>query len=258
MGRAVIILLTLWCSCIEAEVQDRYHAAKDQALLILTREDSYRAVEYVASLGSPRDVMNVFMLLSRDLYWTHKNLPAAMAIGRAGVQYGITEAARPGTDSELAYELRSDAKALAYDLSSFCWPGWNEPDIEIDDSNLVLAQDLAKTNLRLAEALHKGNLPMSRALWLIGAHHMAVEQHESARRAFVEGTKFAIAAEAKEQELLLRGYVYLSDMLKDPANEQLAREFEFILDGLDRTHEGSFYRDQLETARSVFLEKAPN
>ena len=253
---ATILLAALSLSA-PAQIPDSYVIAKQQSLRILAREDSLRVVEYITTLGSPRDVMGVFVVLSRDLYWENRNIPAAMAIGRAGIQYGITEAARQ-EDQDVAYQLRSEAKDLAYDLSSFCWPGWSEPGIVIDDSELVLAQDLAKVNLRLALALNKGDLPLSRAYWLIGAHHLAVEQHEAARRAFVEGTKFAIAAGAREQELLLRGYVYLSDMLKDPDNAELGKEFDFILKELDTSREGSFYREQLETAHSVFIGKPGN
>lgn len=238
---------------------ERYHVVKDQALTILTREDSFRAIEFIMASGTPLDVMNTFRLITRELYWENRNLPAAMAFGRAGIQYGLShvDAAngrkRSKRDREAAYELASMAKALAYDLSSFSWPGWNEPGIVIDDSQLVLAQDLAKTNLRLAKSLDKGNVPLSRAFWLIGAHHLAVDQHEAARRAFVEGLKYATAAGAKELELLLKGYVYLADMLKDPDNEELSREFTFILGSLETSREGTFYSEQLQTARWVFL-----
>ncbi|MCB1693303.1 MAG: hypothetical protein KDI19_11090 [Pseudomonadales bacterium] len=254
---ALVILLALSFHGF-GQVPARYYAARDQALIILTREDSYRAIEFIEGLGEPREVMGVFMLMSRDLYWENHNLQAALAIGRAGIHYAMSAADRLRGRPDLALELRSEAKSLAYDLSSFCWPGWNEPGIVIDDTALVLAQDLAKVNLRLALSLGKGNIPLSRAYWLIGAHHLAVDHHESARRAFVEGLKYAVAAEAKEQELLMRGYVYLSDMLKDPGNDDLDREFEFVLRDLQGTKEGDFYKQQLETARSVFIHRTGN
>ena len=250
---ALLLVLALCPASLMAQVADRYYAVKDQALRILVNGDSYQAIEFVQGLERPTDAMAVFQLLSRDLYWENRNLPAALAIGRAGVQYGIIEAARRRENDAIALELRSQSEALAYDLSSFCWPGWNEPGILIDDSSLMLAQDLAKTNLRLTMSLQRGDLPKSRAYWLIGAHHLAVDQHESARRAFVESLKYAIAAEAREQELLLRGYIYLSDMLKDEHNTELYREFEFVLRDLEASREGTFFRQQLETAQAVFI-----
>jgi hypothetical protein len=197
--------------------------------------------------------MRVFELVVRDLYWQSKNLNAALLIGRAGIQFGLTEAQRvAGHDQALAYILTTRAKMLAYNLSSFCWPGWQASEIDIPAVYLAQGQDLAKTNMRLARQLRKGDLPMSRAWWLMGAHHLAIGHYERARRAFVEGTRFAIAAQTKESELMLRGYVYLSDMLKHPENERLASEFGFVLAELEKSQEGRFFGEQLETALLVF------
>lgn len=250
--RALILLLGLVIFAeAGAGVPNRFYVAKDRALAILSREDSFRAIEYVMSLDDPMDAMGVFALLARDLYWENRNLQAAMAFGRAGIQYGMAASKR--ANEARAMELMSEVKALAYDLSSFCWPGWNEAGVVIDDGELVLGQDLAKTNMRLARSLNKGNLPMSRAHWLIGAHHIAVEQYEAARRHFVESLRFAIAAEAREQELLIRGYLYLVDLLEATGNEKLEEEFDFILRELENSREGSFYSEQLETAYAVFV-----
>lgn len=239
--RASIALLALaLCVPLAAQVPAHHYVARDRALAILAREDSFRAIEFVMAMNDPRDTMGVFALLTRDLYWENRNLPAAMAIGRAGIQFGIDN------------DMRSEAKALAYDLSSFCWPGWNEPGVMIEESDLIMGQDLAKTNMRLALTLRKGDVPMSRAHWLIGAHHLAIDQVEAARRAFVEALRFAIAAESKEQELLMRGYLYLADMMLDPDNADVEAEFEFTLRELENSREGTFYSEQLETARGVF------
>jgi hypothetical protein len=236
-----------------ADPLKNYEQAKEAAMITMAREDTQRAIEVIVSRPSAEDAMRVFELVVGDLYWQSKNLNAALLIGRAGIQFGLAEAQRAaGHNQALAYVLTSRAKMLAYNLSSFCWPGWQAPGIEIPAVYLAQGQDLAKTNMRLALQLRKGDLPMSRAWWLMGAHHLAIGHYERARRAFVEGTRFAIAAQTRESELMLRGYVYLSDMLKHPDNERLASEFGFVLEELEKSQEGRFFGEQLQTALRVF------
>jgi hypothetical protein len=249
----LLMCLLLCASPAGADPLKDYERAKEAAMVTLAREDTQRAIEFIISRASAEDAMRVFELVVRDLYWQSKNLNATLLIGRAGIQFGLTEARRvAGHDQALAYALSSRAKMLAYNLSSFCWPGWQAEGIDIPAAYLSQGQDLAKTNMRLALQLRKGDLPMSRAWWLMGAHHLSIGQYERARRAFVEGTRFAIAAQTRESELMLRGYVYLSDMLKHPDNERLAREFGFVLVELEKSQEGRFFSEQLETALRVF------
>lgn len=239
-------------------IPPNYLRVKNTALDIIIKSDSFRAIEYICTLGEPEAVMTVFELVTRDLYWEKKDLTAAMAMGRAAIQFGLTSSQKiEGRDRKVAYRVRSQAKSIAYDLASFSWPGWDEAGIEIDAADLIFGQDAAKTNLRLAVSLRKGDLPMSRAFWVLGAHHLAVDKLQGARKAFVEGIKFATAAEAKEFELLLRGYVYLVDMLQKPDNKELPVEFDFIKSELARSQDGRFYSDQLETAYRVFFEQDP-
>lgn len=234
-------------------IPQNYLRAKNTALDIIVQGDSFRAIEYISTLGKPGEVMAVFELVTRDLYWDKRDLTAAMAMGRAAIQFGlITSLELMDGDQQVAFMLRSQSKSMAYDLASFSWPGWDEAGIEISSSDLIFGQDAAKTNLRLAVSLRKGDLPMSRAFWVLGAHHLAVNKLPGARKAFVEGIKFATAAEAKEFELLLRGYVYLVDMLEEPGNRELPVEFDFIKRQLLRSQDGKFYSNQLETAYRVF------
>lgn len=254
---AVIIALMIHVLSSSAVAQQtippNYLRAKNTALDIIVQSDSFRAIEYISTLGEPEEVMAVFELVTRDLYWEKKDLTAAMAMGRAAIQFGlITSLEVMDGDQKVAFMLRSQSKSMAYDLASFSWPGWDEAGIEISSSDLIFGQDAAKTNLRLAVSLRKGDLPMSRAFWVLGAHHLAVNKLPGARKAFVEGIKYATAAEAKEFELLLRGYVYLVDMLEEPGNRELPVEFDFIKRQLFRSQDGKFYSNQLETAYRVF------
>lgn len=232
--------------------------ARNLALTLIVRADSFKAIEYLSTIPDPETAMSVFSLVTRDLYWERKDLTAAMALGRAGVEFGLNTSLRYARDNpDLAYRLRSQAKSIAYDLASFSWPGWEEPGIEIDTSDLVLGQDAAKTNLRLAVTLKKGDLPMSRAYWILGVHHLAADKPEGARKAFVEGIKYATAAEARDFELLLRGYVYLIDIISDPLNSSIRTELEFVLSELDRSRDGRFYGEQLQRSLRIYGGPAP-
>jgi hypothetical protein len=257
LAAVVMASLLFWGSPARAEFDESNHLAKEQALALLAREDTQLAIDLITGNYAAADAMKIFILVSRDLYWQSKNLSAALVMGRAGLQFGLNEARHLGPQEQaLAYELSSQAKVLAYDLSSFCWPGWQEQGITIPSVYLGDGRDLAHINLRLAQQLRKGDLPMSRAWWLLGAHQLAVGQYERARRAFVEGIKYATAAQTRETELLLRGYLYLADILKEPDNERLQLEFDFILDELRNSEEGTFFSKQLVTAHSVFSQSS--
>lgn len=234
---------------------EAYRLSKQEALRRLTTEDSQAVVQYITASGDSIHAVNVFMLVTRDLYWKSKNLTLAIVLGQAGVQFGLTEAQRlTGTNPSRARKLRSSAKTLAYDLSSFCWPGWDEEGITISSVYLSYGQDLARLNLRLAEELEMGNVTKSRAYWLIGAHYLAIKQFERARRSFVEGSKFSAGSDANEAELLMRGYIYLADLLKNQKNKKLRREYESVIDELKQTREGVYFSEQLETAEYVFTQ----
>jgi len=238
-----------------ASMSDVYRHSKQEALRRLTTEDSQAVVQYITASGDANHAINVFMLVTRDLYWKNKNLTLAILLGQAGVQFGLTESQRLAlTDPTGARELRKSAKMLAYGLSSFCWPGWDEEGIVIPTAFLTYGQDLARINLRLANELGMGNVSKSRAYWLIGAHYLAINQFERARRSFVEASKYSAGSDANEAELLMRGYIYLADLLKNPGNKKLQKEYELVIEELKANREGAYFSEQLETAEYVFTQ----
>ncbi|MFT4714516.1 MAG: hypothetical protein ACJAVI_000800 [Candidatus Azotimanducaceae bacterium] len=252
---ACLLLVLVSLPISAAPRSEAFRASKEEALRRLTTEDSQAVVQYITTSGDSVHAVNVFMLVARDLYWKSKNLTLAIVLGQAGVQYGLVEAQRiANTNPSRARELRSSAKTLAYDLSSFCWPGWGEKGINISSVYLSYGQDLARLNLRLANELGMGNVTKSRAYWLIGAHYLAISQYERARRSFVEGSRFSAGSDASEAELLMRGYIYLADLLKNQENKSLRREYESVIEELKQTREGAYFSEQLETAEYIFTQ----
>jgi hypothetical protein len=257
----LVIVLSIGASRLaiaEGQSDTSTELFKERAIEILTQQDSLAAIEYIAEIRQPALVVQVFIATAHTLYWDRKSVSAAIAMGRAGIQYALIEAIR-NEDRNASERFRSVAKGLAYDLSAYAWPGWNEPGVEIMQNDLIHGQDLAKVNLRLARSLRKGDVALSRAHWLVGAHYLPVSEYEAARRSFVDAAKFATAAGDRSLETLNRGYIYLAEYLMDPNNEALVKEFDFILTTLaEGGEEGASYRDQLQKAWQVFVKQAEN
>ena len=124
--------------------------------------------------SAPRDVVGVIGCLAgetdpevgaagyrqavRDAYWEAKDLGAVTSYASAGYAHCLSAAV--AAEEEAAHRLRSEAKALMYDLASFTWPGWGEPGVEVLERDLRIGFDAAITNLRLARDLDKGDLPL--------------------------------------------------------------------------------------------------
>jgi len=222
----------------------------------LAEGDSFVVIEELNQQEDPQAVVTLYDELARHLYWQRKDLPAAIAIARAGIQYGLTMAQGiEAKNVELAAELRSGAKAMAYNLASFAWPGWAEPGIVVGQSDLRFGLDAARTNLRLAQSLHKGDLPVSRAYWMLGAQQLASRQLAPAKNSFDQAAQYAQAAAEQAEALLATGFSRLIDLLASPdetqtktAQTQLA-EVKAVLAKQDN---GQFLIDQLDTALKVF------
>jgi hypothetical protein len=96
--------LLLCVAAGQAATLDDYNRVKEQAFVVMSQADSQKAIDLVISRNTVDDAMKIFMLMARDLYWQHKNLSAALVIGRAGIQLSLIEAQRVrSTDSAQAY-----------------------------------------------------------------------------------------------------------------------------------------------------------
>lgn len=215
--------------------------------------DVVKACEYLTALPDPAAAAKGFHELVRRS-WRAKNVPAMIQYGQAGIQYALQASAKLGdTDAKLAAQLRSQAKAIAYDVSSNLWPGWDEPGITLSPTDLTIGLQLAKTNLRLAKELDRIGDPLGHAWWLVGAHELAARNLPFATAAFVEAEKHYQGDYAE----MTRGYSSLVQQLNTDAAQQIAgrRDFEKIMKTLreSKGSDGKFFASQLETATKVFL-----
>ena len=182
----------------------------------------------------------------RRAYWEDKDLSAAMAIAWAGISRLLALAHKSAP--EQAYELRSQAKVLSYDLASFTWAGWDEPGIVITPPEARAGCAAARANLTMAKELEKGELPRARAHWLLGAHELAAGRPDDARTNFEMAVTLAKAAgsEGASEAKLARAFVVLTDLAASAATEA---ELEAALKELQADPDGAALVDQVKTAR---------
>ncbi len=222
----------------------------DDIWAVYQEQDSFAAVERVCRQEDPAEAMALFAELVRRCYQEKRNLAATLAFGRAGIQHGLALAAAAATLEDAA-DLRGRAKALAYNVGSSAWPGWDEDGIAVSAGDLAVGLDAARTNLRLAHELGRGDLPLSRAHWLLGAHHLARGELEAAGAHFEVAIERAQAAGEIGDELLNRGYLGLTGVLADPDDPGAQRALADVREPLSQLEYGAFFVGQLDSARRV-------
>ncbi|MEX0783949.1 MAG: hypothetical protein WD557_15010 [Dehalococcoidia bacterium] len=210
--------------------------------LIRTRQLS-AAVRRIEADGLHEEVAWRYDEAVRELYWKAKDLPGAISIGRAGIAHCLRrmdEASEPGARDFFG----TRAKAMAFNVASFSWPGWAEQGIVPSDADLAAGMDAAKLNLRLAEELSKPADRVEDARWLLGAHLLAAGDVVGALREFEQS--------GPERRPLYRGYALVAEIAlgRDGADVR----FDDLVARLreDRDDDSSAHADQLATARRVF------
>ena len=156
-----------------------------QALQVLDAEGTYAACRRIERSGTPAEAVQLYHDLIPALYFQRKDVRVMVAIGRAGIHYGLTQAGQlRDMDPDGAEKLAGATKAIAYDLGANLWPGWQEEGIELSPADLATGMEAAKLNLSLAESLKRPPLPMCNARWLLGAHELARGDAAAAEREF--------------------------------------------------------------------------
>lgn len=226
--------------------EEEYGMSRAKAVVLEGRE--HGAFAAVAALAVVKDLAQAAEAYSQSMksaYWEEKDLPLAVAIAYAGV--GRLLGAADVSSDEEAYELRSAAKALMYDLASFSWPGWDEPGIEIAPSDAAAGLAAAKSNLALAVQLEKGDLATSRAHWMLGGHLLTCGDVSAARQEFTKARKLAERAGAVAEAELSTAF----DRLAALATGETGAEENLSASLVRLTELDEFFVGQVETARSV-------
>jgi hypothetical protein len=168
----------------------------------------------------------------RDAYWKRRDIDGVVRIAQ-----GALDAAGEADAAALAV-----IKAIAYDLASFTWPGWDEPGIRLDAGHRAIGLAAARRNLELARRLERPPLPTSRAHWLLGAHLWAAGDLAGAQAELAEAERLADLAGEVPDALLSRAY---REHLATDANAAAT------LAALSRLEGGEELVRQVETAQRV-------
>lgn len=203
----------------------------------------------LAALAAATDAeaIDAYRTAMRVAYWDNKDVARALAIADAGVSRFL--AAADDADEAFAFELRSAAKGLLYDVASFTWVGWDEAEITITEAGAAVGLDAAHSNLAMAINLDKGDLAMARAHWMLGAHLLTSGAHDDAGRAFEASQMSAVAAGADVEAELAVAFGALTAIAA--GDEGPEPPLSMSLERLGAMEDGEAFVAQVTTARSV-------
>lgn len=222
-----------------------------QSIELLEKEGVQAALAYLRETPhpSPAEHVQAFDQLARHAYWQQKNLPVTVEILLAGLDWG---ASMLDEHPDQAGEIKSEIKAIHYNLASFTWTGWDEPGFTVTPEQEQLGLRSAESNLKLALELKKDDLPLSRAYWMLGAQEISARLYEKAKEHFSLAEELARKTGATGEQLLAKGFLHLTALLADPGNEAVSGRLAEIKTALQHEEHGETFIQQLETTQRVF------
>jgi hypothetical protein len=143
-------------SDIAAMADDGLETQVAGVLATLDEADTYAACQRIEQADSPQTIGRLYHAVAQALYHRRRDPRGMTAVARAGIHWALTDAQCIETsDPAEAASLRSQAKTIAYDLSSNLWPGWQDEGIVLTPADLATGLEAARLNLRLATELDK-------------------------------------------------------------------------------------------------------
>jgi hypothetical protein len=227
----------------------------DDLLELIENQGSLAVAELFSSEASPSSALASIGEAVKTLYWKRKDLPRAVLASIAGISAG-TVAAGLEADEGARADLMGGVKALAYNVGSYTWPGWNEKGISPGATDLVAGLEAARLNLRLAGELNKGDLPVARGHWLVGAQLAAAGDLAAAREQFEESAAYAGKARKPGEQALAQAFAGLVGaalaMGDDPGRAKSREQLRAALETLSGIADGDAFIEQVRTAALVF------
>ncbi len=215
--------------------------------------DTFAAINYLCKQDDPFSIMSTFNDVVGHLYWEDKDLAGVVAMGRAGIQYGLAASAEAESiNPEAAKELCSKVRALAFNVASYTWPGWEEAGVEPNSTDVALGYDAAKAAVRLVEEMEAEPIMFTRAFWMLGAHQLAAGKSARAEQSFSLSARYADESSSKSENLLARAFSVLAKAQSVPTAANLAKEMEGIKAGLAGEENGAEFVNLVDKAARVF------
>jgi len=235
--------------------RERQMAIVAAARNVAREEDTFAALEYLHANADARQVVGLYSMLAGGTYWKDKDLPRAVAFLRGGIQHCLRQAQlADGSDPAAAGRFRGAAKAMAYNLGSFTWPGWGEKSIEVTRADQAVGCDAARCTLRLARELKQDDKPLANAHWLVGAWQLAREEYDAAAESFERTRTHANNANDAALELMARGYAAVTKILAGQDAPAERKKLDEVVAALKKlgTEDAKIYAPQFATVLKVF------
>jgi hypothetical protein len=234
---------------IEKPLQSGQTRGVTIALDALRRGELSSALSIAGSNADPKEGAEAFMALVWHLYRERRDVPAMIAASEAGVRFCL-DAAGGDADKALARELKTKARAIAYNTAANCWPGWAGEGIAIEDHHLRSGLALAKHSRDLTGELALGGKSIGTARWLIGALQLACGEFADAHGEFQRAAEAFHAAGEASCERMAQAYMAMARKADPAFRETGERELREALAVLleDGSKQALFFVDQIVTA----------
>jgi len=221
---------------------------------LIKNRDSFAAVDFLNDQGEPEEVAEHYANLINDFYWKDRDIYHTRFYGLAGIQYSLSQAEMYKAEASDKYPtLKNKAKVIAYNLSSFLWPGWDESGISLTFDDITLGLDAARLNLRLAQELGDDESKLASSYWMVGAQLLALQRYDEATKAFETSRQLSHQAGEKDFEFMAEGYVAITQVASgDPSgHDHLGEAIKKLTD--IGSEDALFFVEQFNTVLNVFI-----
>jgi len=251
----VLLVMALISAPILAdETSDDRPAFLDEIKLLNSSGDSFKAIEYINNQADPAKSAQMYEEIIKEDYWKDIDIANTIFFAQIGISYLLTENIRLRVeDPQAGYEVKKRAKAICYNLASFCWPGWDEEGIILGQNEIQIGFDAAKTNMRLASELGEKGLSLSYDYWMLGAMQLAVQDYQNAKTSFLKAKQAAHDDSDLLNELLAEGYIAATMVIEgSPDGEKRLGE---LINRLteDGSEDALYYVEQINTVLGIFI-----
>lgn len=187
-------------------IEEKEHGMSQTSAVIERdrNEGAFAAIRAVAEISDPLEAAAQYQEVMKEAYWENKDMALVTAMAYAGADRLL--AAATIAEPAAAFELRCAAKVLMYDLASFSWIGWDEPNLSLTKTDGVAGLAAARTNLTMALELDRGDLALSRAYWMLGGHFLTSGAWRDAVGAYESARDFGRRAGAQAEEELAAAF----------------------------------------------------
>ncbi len=224
----------------------------DIALETMKNDDYFKAVEYLSRQSNSLEILDAFKEIAKRMYWDSNDMAGVIIFSGAAIQYAQMSVQSVSVKEDVVGQMKEKAAAIAYNLASFTWPGWDKAGLEISITEQNIGMEAAKTNLRSIEEMGGGNLQLARAYWMTGAHRLTLHNADEAIYCFERSLKYADWADNREETLLAQGYMILAQMLQsEKVDAQDLELLEKLKKKMVELPDGDTFVGQIETTYDV-------